>query len=109
MKKRVLIPSAAVGIFSCIAAYFVFGDFNVYAQRERIAGPHVKQTASVTKVERSSNTSAFGRAAMENSRLKNSLTWTFGGKAQTGWNIYVPLISHTIGTDSGPETSEFAA
>ncbi len=107
MKKRVLIPSVAVSIFSSLIAIFFFNDGGVYAQRDRVVGPYVKQTASVAKIE-NNKASAFGRAAAENSRLRSSLQWTFGGKAQTGWNIYVPLIAHTIGTESGPDSAEFA-
>ena len=106
MRKRVLIPSAAVSLFSCLLAYGLLGDSGVYAQRPRMAGPNVKQTASVTKAENRS--SAFMRAATENTRLRSSLQWIFGGKTQTGWNIYVPLISQTIGTEAGPDSTEFA-
>jgi hypothetical protein len=69
--------------------------------------PGVKETASVRKIEPVAS-SAFGRAATENARLRNSLAWTFGGKTQTGWTIYAPLIAHTIGTDAEPDTSDFA-
>jgi zinc D-Ala-D-Ala carboxypeptidase len=107
MKNRILIPSAAVSLFSCSIAYVLLGGFDVAAQeRSRITGPMVKQTAVVTKVER--NSSAFSRAAAENAKLRNSLSWDFGGKTQTGWNIYVPLIAQTIGMDAGPDTAEFA-
>jgi zinc D-Ala-D-Ala carboxypeptidase len=106
MKKRVLIPSAAVSLFSCLVAYFLVSDYNVQAQPKTIKGPVVMHTASVKKVETGS--SAFTKAASMNSSLRNSLAWTFGGKAQTGWNIYVPLISHTIGSESGPDSAEFA-
>ena len=106
MKKRVLFPAASVSLFSCLVAYLLLGDIDVYAQRERVVGPSIKQTASVAKVENRS--SAFSRAATENARLRSSLQWTFGGKTQTGWTIYVPLISHAIGTESGADTSEFA-
>ena len=106
MKKHVLLPAAAISLFSCLAAYLILSDSDVYAQRARTSGPSVTKTASGTKVyDRSSE---FGKAAVENSRLRNSLQWTFGGKAQNGWNIYVPLISDTIGTDSGPDSAEFA-
>jgi hypothetical protein len=67
----------------------------------------VKETASVRKVE-PLNSSAFANAALENTRLRNSLAWTFGGKTQTGWTIYAPLIAHTISTDAEPDTSDFA-
>ncbi|HEX6126374.1 MAG TPA: D-alanyl-D-alanine carboxypeptidase family protein [Pyrinomonadaceae bacterium] len=107
MKTRVLLPSAAISLFGCLVAYLMLGDADVYAQRARIAGPNVKQTASVMKVE--SRTSAFSKAAVENSKLRSSLSWVFGGKTQTGWDIYVPLIAHTIETESGPESAEFAA
>lgn len=106
MKKRVLLPSAAVSIFSCLVAYFLITDTDVYAQRARIAGPNVVHTASVRKVE--TDSSAFSRAAAANAGLRNTLTWAFGGKTQTGWNIYVPLIAHTIGAESGPDSTEFA-
>ena len=106
MKVRVLFPSAVVSVLACLIAYAAISETDVYAQRARVAGPSVKQTASVTKRETSS--SMFGRAAAENTRLRNSLRWTFGGKTQTGWNIYVPLISHTIGTESGPDSADFA-
>ena len=106
MKVRVLFPSAVVSVLACLIAYAAISETDVYAQRARVAGPSVKQTASVTKRETSS--SMFGRAAAENTRLRNSLQWTFGGKTQTGWNIYVPLISHTIGTESGPDSADFA-
>lgn len=49
------------------------------------------------------------RAAVEqNSQLKNTLKWTFGSKAQTGWYLYVPLIQRLISTKAAPETEEFA-
>lgn len=107
MKKRVLLPSAFVSLLSCIAAYTLLTDVDVYGQRERIAGPSVRQTASVMKIE--PRNVAFSKAASANARLRSSLQWSFGGKAQTGWDIYVPLISHTIGTESGPDSDEFAA
>lgn len=106
MKDRVLFPSAIVSVLACLIAYAAISETDVYAQRARVVGPSVKQTASVTKRETSS--SMYRRAAAENTRLRSSLQWTFGGKTQTGWNIYVPLISHTIGTDSGPDTADFA-
>ena len=110
MKFRVLLPSVAVSLFSCVVAYMLLGGFDVYAQeRTRMVGPSIRQTASVAKVETSSGkASAFAAAATENAKLRNSLQWTFGGKTQTGWNIYIPLISHTIGVESVPDTSEFA-
>ena len=106
MKKHVLLPAAAISLFSCLAAYLILSDSDVYAQRARTSGPSVTKTASGTKAY--DRRFEFGKAAAENARLRNSLQWTFGGKAQNGWNIYVPLISDTIGTDNGPDSAEFA-
>ena len=108
MKNRVLLPSAAVSFLSCIVAYFFLGHFDVSAQeRLRTVEPGVKETASVRRIE-PINSSAFSKAAMENARLRNSLAWTFGGKTQTGWTIYAPLIANTIGTEAEPDTSDIA-
>lgn len=106
MRNRILFPSATVSLFGCLVAFFLLGDLDLYAQRERVAGPNVKQTASVKKVE--STTFAFNKAASENARLRGSLSWPFGGKMQTGWNIYIPLIAHSIGTEAGPDSADFA-
>jgi D-alanyl-D-alanine carboxypeptidase len=107
MKKRVLLPSAFVSLISCLAAYGFLTNVEVHAQRERVVGPSVKQTASVKKIE--TTNAAFTQAATTNAKLRSSLQWAFGGKSQTGWDIYVPLISHAIGTESGPDSGEFAA
>ena len=108
MKNRVILPSAAVSFCSCLVAYFFLSNFDVSAQeRLRTVEPAVKQTASVRKVE-PPNTSAFGKAASENARLRNSLTWAVGGKTQTGWTIYAPLIAHTLGTEAEPDSTDFA-
>ena len=107
MRKRVLLPSAAVSLFSCLIVYLSLSDVDVYGQQSAHAAvPSVRQTASVSKAENGS--SAFSRAASENAKLRNTLQWTFGGKTQTGWNIYIPLISHTVGTEAGPDTADFA-
>ena len=95
----------AVSVVSCIVAYTTLNSDAYGQERPRVSGPSVKQTAAVSKVEK--NTSAFARAALLNATLRNTLPWNFG-KTQTGWNIYVPLISHTIGTEAGPDSPEFA-
>jgi len=109
MKKRILLPSAAVSLFSCFVAYLALSVFDVNAQeRERTVGSSVKQTASVRKIDSAASSSAFLLAGDVNARLRGSLQWGFGSKTQIGWNIYVPLISHTIGTEAGPDSSDFA-
>lgn len=50
----------------------------------------------------------FEQAAAQNAELQNSLSWTFGGKQQRGWYLYIPLIHQLIGTESAPDEAEFA-
>lgn len=59
--------------------------------------------ASQTKID-----PQFEEAARRNSDLQNTLSWTFGGKQQRGWYLYVPLIRQLIGTESSPTEAEFA-
>lgn len=48
-------------------------------------------------------------AAEQNRALRDSLSWTFGGKTQRGWAIYVPLIQRALGTEADPTSENFAA
>ena len=41
--------------------------------------------------------------------LRDSLSWTFGGKPQRGWAIYVPLIQRLLGTEDDAASENFAA
>ena len=106
MKKRFLFSSAAISVFGALVVYFSFSDSAVQAQKTQAIVSEAPQSNVTKKVEVPD--AAFSKAALENAGLRNSLQWIFGGKTQNGWNIYVPLISHTIGTGSGPETAEFA-
>jgi uncharacterized protein YcbK (DUF882 family) len=51
----------------------------------------------------------FAGAAEQNRALRDSLTWTFGGKTQRGWAIYVPLIQRAVGTEEDATSENFAA
>jgi hypothetical protein len=104
MKKRFLLSSAAIGVFGSLFFYFMPGERDVQAQK---TAQIVEKTVAMKKVD--VRPSRFAGAAAENARVRNSLQWVFGGKQQTGWNIYVPLISHTIGTESGPDSADFAS
>jgi len=60
--------------------------------------------------ETAENAPALASPAEEqNRRLKDRLRWTFGGKQQRGWAIYVPLIQQLIGTDEDAASAGFAA
>jgi len=52
--------------------------------------------------------SQFHSAAARNQNLARNLVWTFGGKSQTGWHIYKPLICHTIGVEVSIGDKDFA-
>jgi uncharacterized protein YcbK (DUF882 family) len=48
-------------------------------------------------------------AAQQNRTLRDNLSWTFGGKTQRGWAIYVPLIQHLLGTEADAASENFGA
>ena len=105
-KPHVFYPSVGFLLISGIVFSVAGLHSSVFAQKtssttERLVMPTVSRSATGTA-------GRFIRAAAENGRLRNNLRWDFSGKVQTGWNIYLPLISQTIGSDSGPETPEFA-
>jgi len=70
----------------------------------------VRVAAIAPPAETPATASTFApEAARRNGVLKDELRWTFGGKQQRGWALYVPLIQHLIGTDEGAASSNFAA
>ena len=50
----------------------------------------------------------FKKASKQNSVLVNSLKWQWG-KPQTGWYLYVPLVSKTLKATDPPDSIGFAA
>jgi len=65
-----------------------------------------RSTASVSKRDAGSSLDA---ATKSNQQLQTDLEWNFGGKAQHGWTLYTPLISHMINSqDDDVASSEFA-
>ena len=107
MKKQSILLTTLFVSFVLVVFYFA-GRSEVSAQKaftpER---PLVSRTSKVTKSE-AGKSNAFSAAAAANSSSRSTLTWPFGGKMQRGWEIYVPLISHTIGTDEDAGSSDFA-
>ena len=107
MKKQSILLTTLFGVFVFGVFYFA-GRGQVVAQTAvRSEVPRITKTASTTKVK-STTSSAFSAAAAANSATRTTLSWPFGGKSQRGWEIYVPLISHTIGTDGDANSAEFA-
>src|SRR3954451_7602983 len=104
MKKPVVLyPS--IGLLLIIGVSIILTGFisEAWAQKTVPAGKLV--TATVSRAATNSS-SRFLKAATENTRLRGTLTWDFSGKRQTGWDLYVPLISHTIESESGPDTAD---
>lgn len=110
MKKQVvLLPTIFGLILAGFVIYFVFGKTVAYAQINRVSRiVKTEPLGGASAPENSANLARFAEAASQNSRLRSSLVWNFG-KAQMGWDIYVPLISQTIGTDASPDSPQFAS
>jgi len=117
MKSTVQHRHVAAALFLGVAVVFSVYISRSYAQVSVQDRPLVSLTGKRAPSDRervvNSTASAAGRfsaAASTNARLRGTLAWSFG-KPQTGWNIYVPLIAHTIGADdaASPDSAEFAA
>ena len=109
MKKRFIIfhavPAALlIGIFSFA---FVSGVAKAQGRVARIV--KVDPAPGGSSSEKAALKAKFATAAAENGRSVTGLNWNFGGRVQTGWQIYEPLIADTIGTTTEPSTPEFAA
>ena len=111
MKKSALFLSIAVslGLFGFVG-YFASSGSGVYAQHSErqaiVAGATTPIAGERAPLESST---AFTAAARRNAQLQKSLSWVFGGKQQTGWGIYAPLLAHTIAVDADANSPEFAA
>jgi len=110
MKKHFIIfhavPAALfVGlVFSLVLGRGVVNAQSIISRTGDSRPVRVVPTKAVTV-----SASRFASAAAQNAQLETALTWTFSGKTQTGWQIYEPLIAHTIGTDSTAGSADFAA
>jgi hypothetical protein len=109
MKKRFIIFHAVpAALFVGIVLSFVVGQVSVNAQMivKTVSSEPIKTSSSI---EKSALSSRFAAAANENASSRASLSWTFGTKVQSGWQIYEPLIADTIGTMADAGTVEFAS
>ena len=110
MKRRSIIFHAVP------AALFVVFVFSlVFTARVANAQSRVSRIVKVTpagpgpSANKAALNAKFATAAAENSRSVTSLNWTFGGRAQTGWEIYEPLAADTVGSTGTAGTPEFAS
>ena len=110
MKKSFIIFHAVpAALFVGIVFSFVFvnGVANAQGRVARIV--KVEPAANSSGVEKAALKAKFAIAAAENGRSLSGLNWNFGGRVQTGWQIYEPLIVDTIGSVEDPGSVEFAA
>ena len=92
----------------------VFGAFLVLAGS--VSGGFTSQRRWAPSVDTSSGTRTVAgkvklsvpEAVAGNRLASTELRWLFGGKAQRGWAIYIPLIRETVGSDKNEESAEFA-
>src|SRR2546425_9265781 len=73
---------------------------------ERLSAP--AKPAAETTSRASTAAAGFEGAALRNAQLQASLSWTFGGKQQSGWYLYTPLVANLIGAESDGTAGEFA-
>jgi hypothetical protein len=103
-------------VYGGLVLYFAAIKLNVYGQNPGVEKTSISQAVTPSRLisadaKAKTNlvyTPAITRAAAENVRLKNSLWWDFVGRRQSGWNIYVPLISQTVKTESPADSPAFA-
>jgi hypothetical protein len=93
---------------------FYVADFAqvAHGQSSNTGKPLVSRTSSVSPVAPEPKKVEFAagiiKAASENAQLRSTLKWDFGGKTQTGWDIYSALIAQTIGADGESDSPAFA-
>ncbi|HEX8738433.1 MAG TPA: D-alanyl-D-alanine carboxypeptidase family protein [Pyrinomonadaceae bacterium] len=114
--KKFLFP-AFFGLLLCVTVVsFGLSKLTAYGQNS-VAELSVQNITQIDKLESpraatkktGANAPAISSNAIaENLRLKDALAWSFGGKSQRGWYLYVSLIQETIESESASETSEFA-
>lgn len=114
-KRRHFLPFLGGGLLFLGFLSLVFFVFTAYGQTTQSVSTEVQpsnlsierprtvvtKTASVTPV-----ISNF--ALMENIRLRDTMNWTFGAKAQRGWYLYVPLIQQMLDVSANCDTTDFA-
>lgn len=115
MKKRTFIfPAVFSALLIGLVLNLVNGKLEIQAQVSADKASLIRRTSDSSErrdaavKERPSIASLFLRPSLENARLRNSLQWTFGGKSQTGWDLYAVLIGRTIGSESSTDSTEFA-
>jgi len=110
MKKRFSIfHPVPAALFIGFILSLVIGNAAAFGQGRVARIVKVTPAGAGTSTEKSAISARFAAAAAENSNSVSNLNWTFGGRVQTGWQIYAPLVAETLGVHSDAGTPEFAA
>ncbi|MGI8468536.1 MAG: M15 family metallopeptidase [Pyrinomonadaceae bacterium] len=112
-KRIYFLPVAGVFLF---LGFLSFGlvKRTAYGQTSGNVSPAVQSTVEAKRSRVVVNKTVLvspvisNIAMTENVRLRDSLRWTFGAKAQRGWFLYVPLIQQTLDVSANCETPDFA-
>lgn len=112
--KRYFLPFLGGGLL--LLGFLSFGlvKLTAYAQTSNSVSPNIQSTVQPERERVVVNKTALvspvisSIAMTENVRLRDSLRWTFGAKAQRGWFLYVPLIQQTLDVSANSDTPDFA-
>jgi hypothetical protein len=100
---------SSIGLYSFVLTHDIHAqsaDARSLITRTVSTGPSGPSPASVPAAK--TDFSAFNKAAGYNAGSLTTLAWNFGGKTQSGWDIYADLIANTVGADAEPDSAEFA-
>ena len=107
MLKNKKLWLAVLGLFLFAGA--IWHDQYVNGQTSQLSFKAVKDEKSSLKENSEPPLPiALKTVAADNARLEHNLVWTLGNREQRGWYLYAPLIQRLLGTESNPESSEFA-
>jgi len=99
---RIKIAVIIIFVFSVAAAVSLRSASGGQSQKSSSTVQSAKPTAGIRDVLEHED------AAKQNASLSNDLSWTFGGKQQRGWYLYVSLITRLLHIDATPDSEKFA-
>ena len=120
MKKESLLVLLSLVILLAFAATLALPGYSqspsplAHTGSAAPASPSNTSTVATDKSENSvaaastAATAPYAAAARRNLELRTSLDWAFGGRQQRGWSLYEPLISHTLNSEHGGHSGDFA-
>src|SRR4030095_5632397 len=99
---RIKIAFIIIFVFSVAAVVGFTSVGGSQSQEPSAAVQRVKPTAGIRDSLKHED------AARRNASLFYDLNWTFGGKQQRGWYLYIPLIARLLRTEATANSEKFA-